>query len=216
MAVTAVSATSLCPCVKMYQPVCGSDGITYPNICTLKCKQTSDHNLTLGYEGECEELCFCPLDYNPVCGTNGETYPNNCAFKCAKSSNTGLELSHKGECSNENIRAKKSIESQLDCPCTKKLSQVCGTDGNTYGNACLLRCAAKIKPGLKIAHKNRCLFHIKNPILTSCTCPYIIQYVCGTDGATYDNPCILKCAADTNPGLGRAHRGRCENKTYFS
>ena len=42
----------LCPAV--YQPVCGSDGNTYPNECNLKvadCK--SDENITVLYLGPC-------------------------------------------------------------------------------------------------------------------------------------------------------------------
>lgn len=49
---------------------------------------------------------------------------------------------------------------------------------------------------------------------TACMCPRNLDPVCGTDGDTYSNPCMLRCEADSargrSIGLRIAHRGECD------
>lgn len=49
---------------------------------------------------------------------------------------------------------------------------------------------------------------------TACMCPRNLDPVCGTDGDTYSNPCLLECEAKTVHGraigLKMAHRGECD------
>nr|AHW57452.1 Trx-Inf4 [synthetic construct] len=43
------------------------------------------------------------------------------------------------------------------CACFRNYVPVCGSDGKTYGNPCMLNCAAQTKvPGLKLVHEGRC------------------------------------------------------------
>ncbi|XP_044249074.1 leech-derived tryptase inhibitor C-like [Drosophila takahashii] len=42
----------LCPCFKIYSPVCGSDNVTYANDCELEC-QAKDKPITKVKEGKC-------------------------------------------------------------------------------------------------------------------------------------------------------------------
>ena len=45
-----------CPqaCPKIYRPVCGSDGKTYPNECVLKVNAcVNEENITVVHEGSC-------------------------------------------------------------------------------------------------------------------------------------------------------------------
>ena len=63
-------------CDKDLAPVCGTDFVTYPNLCFAQAAGT----VSL-YDDVC--VCQCDMNINdPVCGADGSTYPNGCAAEC--------------------------------------------------------------------------------------------------------------------------------------
>ncbi|XP_075019991.1 ovomucoid-like [Calonectris borealis] len=109
--------------------------------------------------------------------------------------------------------------------CTKILSPICGTDGVTYSNECLL-CAYNIEYGTNVSkdHDGEC----KEVAPVGCSrypnttneegkvvllCNKDLSPVCGTDGVTYDNECLL-CARNLEPGtsVGKKYDGECKKE----
>ncbi|CAK1550656.1 unnamed protein product [Leptosia nina] len=96
------------------------------------------------------------------------------------------------------------------CNCYKSVVPVCGTDGKSYKNLCILQCASMNKQALPggtaigVQYSGAC---------QQCTCPQKNHPVCGTDGNTYASDCHLTCEMNRIQRLGGnlsiAHKGEC-------
>jgi hypothetical protein len=105
-------------------PVCGKDGVTYPDGCLAHCSAAGT-----AYPGECETNCeTCSEQGGPeVCGEDGVTYPNECAARCIP-----IAVAFEGPC--------KEV-----CDCAAEaLQPVCATSSNKYMNRCFAECAAEV------------------------------------------------------------------------
>ena len=187
----------LCP--KVFDPVCGCDGMTYDNKCEAAaagvnvesdgacgsgqaCGRTEvceEGQYCMRPEGECSEdaegMCadmpdVCPPEIDPVCGCDGVNYDNKCV-----AAGEGVNVASTGKCS---------------------LEQVCGGEaGDTCGDDefCESRIGNCADDAVGLCTE------------TPTQCSDEVDPVCGCDGTTYDNACLAAMAEVTV-----AAEGECE------
>ncbi|XP_053224550.1 ovomucoid-like [Podarcis raffonei] len=222
-------------CTDDYKPVCGTNGVTYPNRCALCADQAAGVHVHIKHDGECKgkpDVCskfpqqekgkpiVCTKEYRPVCGTNGVTYANLCLFCAAKrDSEVPLDIKHEGECKDVCSKFPEPPKGQAP-KCTLEWKPVCGSDGQTYGNLCAF-CHARRQSGntITISHKGPCKgkdecsgFPVP-PKGKPAICTLELAEVCGSDGVTYPNKCVF-CDAKRKSGgkLTIKHEGPCEKQ----
>ncbi|NXK90905.1 IOVO protein, partial [Formicarius rufipectus] len=134
-------------CPRNYNPVCGTNGRTYPNECSL-CKDIfRNPTLDKRHDGRCVRIdCTgylrpgmgqnnpCTMEYSPICGTNGITYRNKCHFCNAVVSGLDVNLRSYGPCFPQGFN--DCNQQKGNTICTSEYNPVCGSDGRTYGNHC--------------------------------------------------------------------------------
>ncbi|XP_035210218.1 agrin-like, partial [Stegodyphus dumicola] len=198
-------------CSEDLRPVCGSDGKTYTNECTLRveaCK--SRKNIRVVYAGECSTAYRLLFLSSNIPGKN----------PCEN-----LMCGPFQECD-----INKYGIASCQCPpsCESIMKPVCGSDGQTYSNDCELQRNACIQmKHVSVVHIGECDYTgpcsnyicsfgaicMLNNDIPGCVCPSCTEEfdpVCGTDGMSYTNECKMKReSCEQRKEISIAYTGLC-------
>lgn len=131
-----ITSDDSCDCMNVYKPLCGTNGMTYANSCHAKCCHVDDRTLDVG---DCQQTDPC--------------VPNPCPkdLKCMPSKH--VCLSPWTACPQYTCHL-RHVSDNTTCVSENEIisHEVCGFDGVTYKNSCLLE-----KFGTGIDYKGPCL-----------------------------------------------------------
>eukprot|EP00795_Rhopilema_esculentum_P013365 gene13365-4219_t len=231
------------PCTADYRPVCGSDLKTYPNECAMRwaaCKQ--GQAIIAVYRQACKEQpneCSfgCTREYLPVCGSDGNKYSNECTLRMnACTSRTAISVVSRFAFEHTDCES----ESACNLACTFNYSPVCGSDGQTHSNECVMAmnaCRAKtaivrlyegeckhVDDCYKMSlYASICLAMALSASVYALDCDTICKpnalemnfRVCGSDGKTYASECDLKKAVcKSRQTVSIVSPGACKGKGW--
>ncbi|KAK3864077.1 hypothetical protein Pcinc_030197 [Petrolisthes cinctipes] len=185
-------------CFYSFRAVCGSDGRIYNNKCQMKMRNCGRHIYPLPM-GECRPQQRmpggCPMSCqgekpDPVCGSDGNVYDSECDLQRLTCGSRVYRMKP------EKCQSRVEKCSRQSCP-TSVNDPVCGTDGTTYLNFCLLHVATCLK-GVELAHYGHCAEAGKDD-----ECPKECAKeedgrddfafpICGSDGNAYPSYCEMK------------------------
>lgn len=187
-------------------PLCGTDRKTYANYCRYTIASCKNASLAIAYTVACIEDTNdnAENDDGDDGDDDGKAIPTSKPTRKPPAATTKASAMAQQDqepaafvlpiVSNYKVEDEEAQIDYCGVKCTSTEDFVCGSDGETYTNECLLLAAKCTNPKLNVASKGKCL---ADKCAMFCTREY--EPLCGSDGVTYGNACTFSeanCLAD--------------------
>ncbi|CAG2111584.1 unnamed protein product [Medioppia subpectinata] len=173
--------------------------------------------------------CFCPQcpqsTETAVCASNGRLYESECHVRRdACLLERDLRVVRSGDCGQQCAQkcvfGAKCLSGKCVCDerCQRSVAWICGTDGISYENECLLRrqsCHLSVE--IRVKHSGSCDETSDKVERQSLECEKCedkrFEPICANDGNTYNNECQMgRSACEKRQELTALFYGQCDDE----